>query len=139
MLRTYDGSKYSTTASDAFFDAAATTAFLARPFVDFAVSVRRFRFLINIDVAALGKLPDGHQVKSSERFSAHLQRRPDESAGGSAEGSDGDHQNEPNDSWRTSDLWPSTIEPEVALNPHRDDPGPLCVVRVREGCLRRIG
>ncbi len=36
-------------------------------------------------------------------------------------------------------LWPSTLEPGVAVELHRDGPGPPCMVSDREGCRERIG
>ncbi len=34
--------------------------------------------------------------------------------------------------------WPSTMEPGVANDLHQDGPGPLCMVRDRDGCRQRI-
>ncbi len=50
-----------------------------------------------------------------------------------------DHPGGPRASWRSSGLWPTTMEPGVASNMHRDGPGPPCMVRDREGCRKHIG
>ncbi len=91
--------------------------------------------------AGLGTLPDGAQVKPPEKSSVQPHCRPGGNAGGggATEVLVEDHPGGPRASWRTSDLWPTTMEPGVASDLHRDGRGPPCMVRDREGCRERIG
>ncbi len=66
----------------AFFDVAAATASPAHLFVNAAVSVLYLWSFFNAAYAGLGTLPDGLQVKSSEKSSVHLHCRPGGNAGG---------------------------------------------------------
>ncbi len=104
-----------------------------------AVSVRHPRSSSNAAYGGLGPLPDGPEVKSSEGSSAQLHGRPGGNAGGPTEDLDEDHPGGPRAYWRTSGLWPTTMEPRVASDLHPDGPGPPYMVRDREGCRQRIG
>ncbi len=60
--------------------------------------------------------------------------RPGGNAGGPTEDLVEYHPGGHRASWRTSCLWPATLEPGVA-----GGPGPPCMVRDREGCRQHIG
>ncbi len=114
-----DGSKsLTTTDCGAFFDTAAATASPAHPSVNAAVSVLSHRSSFNAAYAGFGTLPDMPQVKPSERSSVQLHCRPGGNAGGPTEDLDEDHPGGSHASWRTPGLWPSTMEQEVAIDPH---------------------
>ncbi len=49
----------------------------------------------------------------------------------------GDNQGGPRASWRTPSLWPTTMEPGVAIDLYWDGPGPPSLVCSREGCRER--
>ncbi len=66
---------------------------------------------------------EGPHVKSSERLSAQLHCRPGENAGVPTEELVEKHPGGSRASWRTPGLWPSTMEPGVAIDLHRDGPG----------------
>ncbi len=139
MLRTSDGSKsLTTTACGDFFNAVAATASPAHPSVNAAVTVLYLWSFFNAAYAGLGTLLDEPQVKSSERSSAQPHCRTRGNAGGPTEDLVEDHPGGHHAFWRTSGLWPTTMEPEVASDLHRDGPGPPCMVRDREGCRQRI-
>ena len=140
MLRTSADLKSLTTiAYGAFFAVAAATASPAHPFANVAAFVLSHRSSSNVACAGLGTLPGGPQVKSSEKSSAQLHSRPGGNAGGATEDLVEDHPGGPCASWRTSGLWPTPLEPGVAIDLHRDGPGPPCMVCDREGCRQRVG
>ncbi len=83
---------------------------------------------MNVGYADSGTLPDGSQVKSSERSSALLHGRPGGDAGEPTEDLVEDHSGGPRASWQTSGLWLSTMEPGVASDLQRDGSGPPFMV-----------
>ncbi len=127
-----------TTACGAF-DADAVTASPAHPSVNAVVSVLYPWSPVNTAYAGLGTLPDGSPVELSERSSVQLHGRPGGNAEGPTEDLFEDHPGGPRASWRTTGLWPTTMELGVASDLHRDGLGPPCMVLDREGCCQRIG
>ncbi len=79
-------------------------------------------------------------MKSSEWSSAQLHGRPGGHAGGGEPTEDlaEDHPGGTRASWRTSGLWPTTMDPVAASDLHRDGPGLPRTVRDREGYRQRI-
>ncbi len=105
-----------------------------------AVSGLYLQSFFNATYAGLGTLPDGPQVKLSERSSAQLDGRPGGNAGGGQLKTwTRTIQEDLARSRRIWGLWPTTMELGVASDLHRDDPGPPCMVRDREGCRQSFG
>ncbi len=74
--------------------------------------------------------------KSSEKSTAHLHCWPGGNAGVVQLKTCPGPWGGPRASWRTPGLWPTTLQPGMAINLQ---PGPPCMVSNREGCHRRIG